>query len=106
MRALPAALLGLLLVVSVWWDSAFDLRYWAPLTILALGLVLAQFLTASLSIPRRGPLAIATAGIWCLAGFVLLTAAWSQTPGGGLGRGCSQRLLRSGMDAFGLRRGG
>ncbi len=80
MRALPAALLGLLLVVSVWWDSAFDLRYWAPLTILALGLVLAQFLTASLSIPRRGPLAIATAGIWCLAGFVLLTAAWSQSP--------------------------
>jgi tetratricopeptide (TPR) repeat protein len=79
-RALPAALLGLLLVVSSWWDSAFDLRYWAPLTILALGLLLAQLLTASLSIPRRGPLAIATAGIWCFAGFVLLTAAWSQSP--------------------------
>ena len=30
--------------------------------------------------PSPGPLAIATAGIWCLAGFVLLTAAWSQSP--------------------------
>ena len=87
-RALPAALLGLLLVVSVWWDSAFDLRYWAPLTILALGLVLAQFLTASLSIPRRGPLAIATASIWCLAGFVLLTALGHRVP-----RRLGKRLL-------------
>lgn len=79
-RALPVALIGLLLLVSVWWDSAFDLRYWAPLTILALGLLLAQLLAGALTIPRHGPLAVASAAIWCFAGYVLLTAAWSQSP--------------------------
>lgn len=79
-RALPVVLLGLLLIASAWWDSAFDLRYWAPLTILSLCLVFAQLLTGSLAIPRRGPLAIATAAIWCFAAYVLLTAAWSDSP--------------------------
>lgn len=81
-RALPVVLLGLLLVASVWWDSAFDLRYWAPLTILALALMLVQLLTGAIAIPRRGPLAVATAAIWCFAAYVLLTAAWSDSAAG------------------------
>ena len=81
-RALSVALLGLLLIVSAWWDSAFDLRYWAPLTVLALAVLLAQLLAGTLTVPRRGPLAIATGAIWCFAAYVLLTAAWSQTAAG------------------------
>lgn len=78
-KVLPIALVGLLLLVSGWWDSAFDLRYWAPLTILALALLLAQLLAGALTIPRRGPLAVATAAIWCFAAYVLLTAAWAES---------------------------
>jgi O-Antigen ligase/Tetratricopeptide repeat len=78
-RVLPAALMGMLLVVSVWWDSAFDLRYWAPLTLLALGLLLALLLAGVLEIPRRGPLAVATVAVWCFAAYVLFTAAWGES---------------------------
>jgi O-Antigen ligase len=78
-RALPVAVLGLLLVVSAWWDSAFDLRYWAPLTILALCLLLAQLMAGAVELPRRGPLAVAIAAIWCFAAYVMLTAAWAES---------------------------
>ncbi len=73
------ALVGVLLVVSAWWDGAFDLRYWAPLTILALAMLVAQAATGGLLIPRRGPLAVATVAIWAFAGYVLLSAAWSES---------------------------
>lgn len=79
--AAPAALLGLLFLVSAWWDSAFDLRYWALLAILALALLLVQVLTGTLAVPSRGPLVVATAAFWCFAAYVLLTAAWSQSAG-------------------------
>lgn len=78
--ALPAMLLGGLLLASVWWDSAFDLRYWAPMTIVALALLLSQTLAGGLPLPRRGAPAVALAGVWCLAGFILLSAAWSESP--------------------------
>jgi hypothetical protein len=80
--AVPAFLVGVLLLASVWWDSAFDLRYWAPLTILTLALLLAQTLAGGLSLPRRGPLAVGLVAIWCLAALVLLSAAWSESPVG------------------------
>lgn len=79
-QVLPVAFLGLMMLVSTWWDSAFDLRYWAPLTILAVGLLLIQALSGALSLPRRGPLAFSVAAIWCFAGFVLLSATWSPSP--------------------------
>lgn len=78
--AAPALLLGLLLLASVWWDGAFDLRYWAPLTILALALLLAQATANGLALPRRGPLLVALAAIWCLAALTLVSAAWSESP--------------------------
>jgi hypothetical protein len=81
-RFVPVGILGVLLLVSSWWDSAFDLRYWSLLAILALALLAAQVLSGVLELPRRGPVAVATAGIWALAAWVLLTAAWSQTAAG------------------------
>jgi hypothetical protein len=79
-QVLPVAFLGLMMLVATWWDSAFDLRYWAPLTILAVGLLLIQILSGTLSLPWRGPLALSVAAIWCFAGFELISAAWSPSP--------------------------
>jgi hypothetical protein len=67
-------------LVSVWWDGAFDLRYWAPLTILALALVLTLLAVGGLRLPRTGPLALSLVAIWSFAAYVLLTAAWAQSP--------------------------
>jgi tetratricopeptide (TPR) repeat protein len=74
------AAVGLLLVVSAWWDSAFDLRYWALLAILILALLVAQVLAGGWRLPNRGPLAISLAAIWCFAGYVLLSATWAESP--------------------------
>ncbi|HET7573492.1 MAG TPA: O-antigen ligase family protein, partial [Solirubrobacterales bacterium] len=72
------AILGALLLISILWDAAFDLRYWAPLTLLALCLLLAPILAGTLR-PPRGALLIATAAIWAIAAYTLLTAAWSAS---------------------------
>src|SRR6187551_862255 len=78
-KVLPIVLVGLLLLVSGWWDSAFDLRYWAPLTILSMALLLAQQLIGGWQLRGKGPLTIATVAIWTFVLYVLLTAAWSQS---------------------------
>jgi hypothetical protein len=79
-RILPLAAVGLLLLVSAWWDSAFDLRYWALLAILVLALLVAQILASGWRLPSRGPLPISVAAIWCFAGYVLLSASWAESP--------------------------
>jgi tetratricopeptide (TPR) repeat protein len=79
-RILPVAAVALLLLASAWWDSAFDLRYWALLTILVLALLVAQLLAGGWRLPSRGPLAISLAAIWCFAGYVLLSASWAESP--------------------------
>jgi O-antigen ligase/polysaccharide polymerase Wzy-like membrane protein len=76
----PLLFVALLTLVAVWWDGAFDMRYWAPLTILALALLLALTFAGTLSLPSRGALAAALAAIWAFAAFTLLSAAWSQSP--------------------------
>jgi hypothetical protein len=81
-RLLPLALIALLLLVSVWWDGAFDLRYWAPLTLLSLALLLALALAGTLSLPARGALALAVAAIWSFAAYTMLSAVWSESAGG------------------------
>jgi O-antigen ligase len=78
--AAPLILTGLLTVVAVWWDGAFDLRYWAPLTLLSLALLLALLVAGTLSVPGRRVLLLALAAIWVFAAFTLLSAAWSQSP--------------------------
>ncbi len=82
LAAAPLFLVGLLVLVSVWWDGAFDLRYWAPLDLLALAILAALALAGALSLPRRGPSAVAVAAIWAFAAYTMLSAAWSETPGG------------------------
>jgi hypothetical protein len=81
-RAAPLLLVGLLLLVSIWLDGAFDLRYWAPLDLLALALLAALVLAGELSLPRRGAAALAVPAIWAFAAYAMLSAAWSQTPDG------------------------
>ena len=66
-------------MVAVWWDGAFDLRYWAPLTLLSLALLLALALAGTLSLPGRGALAVAVGAIWALAAWTMLSAAWSES---------------------------
>jgi O-antigen ligase len=72
-------LVGLSTLVSVWWDGAFDLRYWAPLTLLSLTLLLALVLAGTLSLPSRGALVVALAAIWAFSAYTMLSAAWSQS---------------------------
>jgi tetratricopeptide (TPR) repeat protein len=78
-KVLPIVLVGLLLLVSGWWDSAFDLRYWAPLTILSMALLLAQLCVGGWQLRGERALTVATVAIWVFALYVLLTAAWSQS---------------------------
>jgi O-antigen ligase len=81
-RAAPLLLAGLLTLVAIWWDGAFDLRYWAPLTLLSLALLLALVLAGTLSLPARGAPALAVAAIWAFAAYTMLSAAWSESAGG------------------------
>ncbi len=76
---IPVVLVGVLLLGSLWWDGAFDLRYWAPLTILCLAMLASLTLAGAISLPRRGPLLGAVLAIWALAAFACLSAAWSES---------------------------
>ncbi|HEY8810764.1 MAG TPA: O-antigen ligase family protein [Solirubrobacterales bacterium] len=78
-RAAPLVLAGLLTLVALWWDGAFDLRYWAPLTLLCLALLLVLTLAGTLSLPGHGALAVALAAIWVFAAYTMLSAAWSES---------------------------
>lgn len=77
--AAPLLLVGLLTLVAVWWDGAFDMRYWAPLTLLTLAFLLALALAGTLSLPGRGTLALAVAAIWAFAAYTMLSAAWAES---------------------------
>ncbi|MET0304755.1 MAG: O-antigen ligase family protein [Solirubrobacterales bacterium] len=78
--AAPLLFVALLTLAALWWDGAFDMRYWAPLTLLSLSLLLALTVAGALSLPARGALAVALAAIWAFAAFAFLSAAWSQSP--------------------------
>jgi tetratricopeptide (TPR) repeat protein len=69
-----------LLLVSTWWDGAFDLRYWAPLAIFAAGMLLAMVAAGAFPLPRSTPLRVALAAIWSFAAFAGLSALWSESP--------------------------
>lgn len=80
LEAAPLLLAALLTVVAVWWDGAFDMRYWAPLTLLSLALLLALVLAGTISLPSRGVLTLAVGAIWVFAAYTMLSAAWSESP--------------------------
>ncbi|MGC1853016.1 MAG: O-antigen ligase family protein [Solirubrobacterales bacterium] len=77
--AAPLLLVGLLSLMAVWWDGAFDLRYWAPLTLLSLALLLALTLAGTLSLSERGSLALAVVAIWTFAAYTMLSATWAES---------------------------
>ncbi len=77
--AAPLVVAGLLTLIAVWWDGAFDLRYWAPLTLLALALLLSQVAAGALSLPRRAAPLLAIGAIWAFAAFTMLSAAWADS---------------------------
>jgi O-antigen ligase len=77
--AAPLLVVGLLLLAAVWWDGAFDLRYWAPLTLLCLALLLALALAGTLALPRSGAVTLAVGAIWAFAAFTLLSAVWAES---------------------------
>lgn len=81
MRAAPLILVGLLLLVSIWWDGAFDLRYWSPLALLAVATLVSLAVAGTLSLPRGAAPAVSVAAIWALAAFAMLSAAWAESPG-------------------------
>jgi O-Antigen ligase len=76
----PLLLVALLTLVAVWWDGAFDMRYWAPLTLLSLALLLALVVAGTISLPSRGALTLAVGAIWVFAAYTMLSAAWSESP--------------------------
>jgi tetratricopeptide (TPR) repeat protein len=78
----PALLLSVLLLVSTWWDGAFDLRYWGPLALFATAMLLAMVLAGACPLPRSVPLRVAIASIWGLVAFAALSALWSESPAG------------------------
>jgi len=79
LKAAPLLVMALLTLAAVWWDGAFDLRYWAPLTLCSLALLLALVLAGTLSFPERGALSLAVVAIWAFAAYAMLSAAWSET---------------------------
>lgn len=72
--------MAVLLLVSAWWDGAFDLRYWAPLTLLGTAMLLALVCAGVYPLPRSAPLRVAIGAIWAYAAFVGLSALWSESP--------------------------
>jgi tetratricopeptide (TPR) repeat protein len=81
-KAVPALLLCGLLLVSTWWDGAYDLRYWGPLAIFAAGMLLAMVVAGAFPLSRSVPLRVAVASIWGLVAFAALSALWSESPAG------------------------
>ncbi|HEX8927568.1 MAG TPA: O-antigen ligase family protein, partial [Actinomycetota bacterium] len=72
-------LVGLLVLAAVWWDGAFDMRYWAPLTLLALAVLGALSIVGTLARPEGTPAAVALGAIWALAAYTMLSAAWAES---------------------------
>lgn len=70
----------MLTVVAVWWDGAFDMRYWAPLTLASLALLLALVCAGTLALPSGRALTLALGAIWAFAAYTMLSAVWSQSP--------------------------
>ena len=81
LTALPAAFAALLVVLATWSNGAFEVRYWAPPALFVL-VVIACLNGAGAVASRTRPVQVALAGIWGLAAWTLLTALWSEAPGG------------------------
>ncbi len=77
--AAPVAVVALLLLIATWSDGGFDVRYWAPITVLTLAFLVASLLAGGLRIDR-GPFALAVAALWGLTAWTALSALWAESP--------------------------
>ncbi|HWH44941.1 MAG TPA: O-antigen ligase family protein [Thermoleophilaceae bacterium] len=78
--ALPAALLGGLLVLGTFFDGAFQLRYWAPIALLGVVLLGALTLAGGARAPNRWTL-VALSALWGFAAWDFASMAWAHSPG-------------------------
>ena len=81
LTALPAAFAALLVVLAISWNGAFEVRYWAPPALFVV-VVLAGLNGVGAVVPRTRPAQVALAAIWALAAWTLVSALWSDAPGG------------------------
>jgi O-Antigen ligase len=76
--AAPAGALAALLVIASAFDGAFDLRYWALITILALTILITTQISGGILLDR-GPLSIAVGLVWAFAAWTLLSSIWADS---------------------------
>jgi hypothetical protein len=97
----PAGLIALLLVFAIAEDGAFDLRYWAPLALFVLIILLPMLIGGGLRFPRTRPLIVALAAIWGFTAWTLLSAAWAQSAANAW-EGGTRTLLYAALFTVGL----
>jgi len=85
--ALPVLITSALLLTALWFDGAFAIKSWAPLAVFALVALAATRVTAI-----RGPALAMVAAFWLFALWLLLSAAWGDSPGRAL-EGGTRNLL-------------
>jgi hypothetical protein len=78
LAAAPAALVALLLVLATMYDGAFDVRHWAPVTLLAL-VLLATLRIRGRMLPVSRPLLVALVAIWALTAWSFLSISWAES---------------------------
>jgi tetratricopeptide (TPR) repeat protein len=78
-RLVPAGLTSAILILAIWFDGAFDVRYWAPLGLLALAVLCTMLISGGLRLPRSPALRTALAAIWGFAAWCLLSALWADS---------------------------
>ena len=71
----------LLCLQATWWDGAFQIRHWAPIALFTLVVLAILTFAGALRTPSRA-LTVGLAALWGLAAFTLLSAIWSESPGG------------------------
>ena len=78
LAAAPGALLALLLLAATFYEGAFDVRHWAPVTLFAL-VLLATLRLSDATRPVGRPIVVALAAIWAFAAWSLLSATWADS---------------------------
>lgn len=76
--AVPVGLIVLALLATIWPDGAFDVRRWALLGLLVMGVLIVGALTSG---GVRRPPALGAALLWGFAVWAALSMIWAQSPG-------------------------
>jgi O-antigen ligase/polysaccharide polymerase Wzy-like membrane protein len=80
LAVVPATYLVMLLLLSTWWQGAFELQHWAPLTLFSLAVIVTVVVVGGVRVADRR-VAVGVAGLWGLAAWGLLSATWADSPG-------------------------